>query len=154
MTAHRKTAPWIITFGLMLAAGLVAASLPAAPVRAAAEQENELHEAMEEIGEIMSKLRRSVRKPEENAESLKLVLRMQELTLKAMGLVPESVAALPADKKAADLLIYKRKMAATYVSELDLEQAVRAGDTDKAYEHYKALAVHKSEGHEQFQIDD
>src|SRR5438067_1098719 len=58
-------------------------------------EKSELHGHMEDIDDLLKKLRKTCRKAESNEESLKLITEIQELMVKSKALTPTRAAKVP-----------------------------------------------------------
>ena len=134
-------------------------SLPLAPLvrRAVAEEpkkaevkKSELHSSMEDIDEAMKKLRRTIRKPDQNAESLKLISDIQTMMVAGKAMVPTKTEKLPEADRAKFVADYRKEMAGVIVQLCNLETAILDGDNAKAQEIYKAITEREDKDHDQF----
>ena len=117
-------------------------------------EKSELHGHMEDIDELLKKLRKTCRKAESNEESLKLLTEIQELMVKSKAMVPSKAAKLPEADRAKFVADYRKEMAATIGMFLDMEQAILSGDNGKAQEIYKAITEREDKDHDQFMQKD
>lgn len=134
-------------------------SLPLAPLvrRAAADEpkkaevkKSELHSSMEDVDDAMKKLRRTIRKPDQNAESLKLVSEIQTLMVAGKAMVPTKTEKLPEADRAKFVAEYRKEMAGVIIQLCNLETALLDGDNAKAQEIYKAITEREDKDHDQF----
>ena len=112
--------------------------------------DTELAKQMETIDESMKKLRRSLRKPESNKESLELIEKMEKAATKSRDLVPARAAKVPEAERAKYIEDYKKQMDAFIKSVGEMKAAVTDGKNDKAQEIYKTLKTQEDKGHDKF----
>src|SRR4051812_9978351 len=117
-------------------------------------QKSELHGHMEDIDELLKKLRKSCRKPETNEESLKLLTEIQELMVKSKALVPTRAAKVPEADRAKFIADYRKEMAGTISQFLEMESAILSGDNAKAQDIYKAIVEREDKDHDLFMQKD
>ena len=132
------------------------AARPAAAVAAEEKkvQKSELHEHMEDIDDLLKKLRKTCRKAESNEESLKLITDIQELMIKSKALIPTKAAKIPEADRAKFVTEYRKEMAATIMQFCEMERAILDGDNGKAQEIYKAIVEREDKDHDQFMQKD
>ena len=118
------------------------------------EQASPLHEAMEDMDKPFRALRRQLRDASRNEESLEMLQGLQRLAATALREAPRRIEHVDEDDRPRFLLDYKRKMIEFYVAMLEAEEALLAGDNDKARAAYKKMGKLKREGHEAFQEED
>jgi RNA polymerase-interacting CarD/CdnL/TRCF family regulator len=143
-------------FGLHL---LLIAALLAAPmsfilssnVRAEEKvKKSELDKKMEVMDEGMKKLKRTLKKPDENPASLKVVTDIIDAATACRDMVPLKVEKLPeADRKKA-VEEYKAAMTKTIATMQEMKKAIEAGDNAKALELHKSLKSMEEDGHDKF----
>ena len=117
--------------------------------RADGHEDSPIMKAMEEINNEYKYLRREARRLKFTDETVERVVKMQENALKAMHM-SFPVAEKAGDKKAAVMLSYKKQMAVTIKSMLDLEIALLEDRKEDAKKIIDELGKHKSAGHEEF----
>ena len=131
----------------------------AAPAPAAAQEEKEkkvadldteLAKQMEVIDGGMKKLRRSLRKPESNKESLETIEKVHAAAVKSKDMTPAMAAKIPEAKRAEWVAAYKKDMDAFIKSVGEMKAAVQAGQNDKAQDVYKTLKTQEDKGHEKY----
>ena len=115
--------------------------------------ESELDQHMLVIEDHLTTLRRGLRKPEKNAESLVQIAEMQQAALASKLLAPRMTESLPDAERAAFVVAYRKEMITTLRTMLDLEEAVLDSDNERAQELYKALKLAEDSGHEKFTAD-
>jgi hypothetical protein len=144
---------------------LAAPALPLAPLchRASAADEpkkedkvkkSELNNEMEEMDETFKKLRRSIRKADQNEASLKLIQDLQTRAIASKEMIPTKAAKVPEADRAKFVTAYRKEMAAVIIDFCHVEQALLDGDNAKAQELYKAIAEREDKDHDQFMQKD
>src|SRR5437764_9299472 len=84
--------------------------------RALAEvKKSELRNQMEDMDDDFKKLKRTVRKAEQNEQSLKLLTAIQERMVKCKEMTPERLAKIPEADRAKFMKDYRREMAGVIV---------------------------------------
>jgi hypothetical protein len=154
---HRRPSPLKIA-GLALVA-LFAVAAPLAPLchRAAAEEKvkkTELNSEMEDIDEAMKKLKRTLRKADQNAESLKLIAEVEQKMILGKSMTPLKTEKIPEADRAKFVAAYRKEMAGTIIDLLQMEQAVLDGDNSKAVEIWKSINDRSDKAHDQFMQKD
>jgi len=131
----------------------------AAPAPAAAQEEKEkkvadldteLSKQMEVIDSGMKKLRRSLRKPESNKESLETIEKVHAAAVKSKDMTPAMAAKIPEAQRAEWVAGYKKAMEATIKTIEEMRDAVKDGKNDKAQEIYKTIKTQEDKGHEKY----
>jgi soluble cytochrome b562 len=112
--------------------------------------DTELAKQMEVIDEAMKKLRRTLRKPESNKESLEHIDKIEKASAKSKDLVPALAAKKPEADRAKFVENYKKDMDAFIKSVGEMKAAVQAGQNDKAQDIYKNLKTQEDKGHEKY----
>src|SRR5438067_12171656 len=101
---------------LLTFAACASLALPLASHRASAEvKKSELNNTMEDMDESWKKLKRTLRKPEQNAESLKLLTDMQTKSVTCKGMVPTKAEKIPEAERVKFVTAYRREMAALLI---------------------------------------
>ena len=113
-------------------------------------QKSELNNTMEDMDEVFKKLRRSIRKAEQNEASLKLIQELQTKAVSCKDMVPTKAAKVPEADRAKFVVAYRKEMAAVIIDLLQMEQALLDGDNAKAQEIYKAIGEREDKDHDQF----
>src|SRR5258708_7476597 len=144
--------------GLALVA-LFAVAAPLAPLchRAAAEEKVKktvLNSEMEDIDESMKKLKRTLRKADQNAESLKLIADVQQKMVASKSMTPLKAQKIPEADRAKFVAAYRKEMAGVIIDLCQMEQAVLDGDNPKAVEIWKAINDRSDKAHDQFMQKD
>ena len=137
---------------LLLLSGLLVAAPVAvvAPRLAAAADDTELAKQMEETDDLLKKLRKSLKMPAENPQSLELISKLQQLTVTQKALVPAKAADMPEAEKAKFVTGYRKDMAVLLTHFAQIEMAVLDGDNAKAEELFKGLKKIEDDGHEKY----
>ena len=113
-------------------------------------KETELQKHMEVIEAAMKKLRRSLPKSDQNAESLKQIADIQKAAKACVDLIPAMAATVPAGERDKFVAAYKKDMEA-FIGEVGkMEQAVKDGKNDQAVEIHKKLKELEDTGHEKY----
>lgn len=142
----------------LLAAALLFGGFSLPAVAAAQDEEKstvkdldtELAKQMEIIDEAMKKLRRTLRKPDQNADSLKLIENMEKASIKSKDLIPAMAAKVPEAERAKFVAGYKKDMETFIKSVGEMKAAVKDNNNEKANEIYKTLKQHEDKGHEKY----
>ena len=113
-------------------------------------QKSELNNTMEDMDEVFKKLRRSIRKAEQNEASLKLIQELQTKAVSCKDMVPTKAAKVPEADRAKFVVAYRKEMAAVIIDLLQMEQALLDGDNAKAQDIYKAIGEREDKDHDQF----
>jgi hypothetical protein len=142
-------------------AALVAFALPLAPrlarvARAADEKvkKSELNDRMEDMDESFKKLKRTVRKADQNEESLKLINELQAKAVECKAMIPQKAAKVPEADRAKFVLAYRKEMAALIMDFCKMEQAILDGDNAKAVDIWKEANERQDKDHDQFMQKD
>jgi hypothetical protein len=117
-------------------------------------KKSELSNTMGDIDDMMKKLRRSIRKPETNAQSLQLLADIEKAMVACKSMTPSKAATVPADQKDKFIAAYRKEMAGTIINLCELEQAILDGDNAKAVEIYKGITEREDKAHDQFKPKD
>ena len=113
--------------------------------------DTELAKQMEIIDEGLKKLRRSLRKPDTNKESLETISQVQAAAVASKALTPAKAAKLPDAERQKFVAAYRKDMAAMIVQLLNMEIAVLEGNNDKAMEIHKKMKDIEDEGHKKYE---
>ena len=153
-----RTKTGMVLLALALLAGLpggVAVTLgqeeQAAADKAKASTDTELAKQMEIIDEGLKKLRRTLRKPDQNKDSLEIINQIQAAAVACKALPPAKAAKLPEAERQKFVMAYRKDMAAMIVQLLNMEIAVLEGNNDKANEIHKGMKKIEDEGHEKYE---
>jgi soluble cytochrome b562 len=142
---------------LLFAASIVAAPVMTltsftASVHAADEKklDTPLQKHMEEIEKEMKNLRKTLKKSDDNATSLKSIDVIKKASHECLPLIPAMAKDIPEADRAKFSESYKKEMEA-FIAEVDkLEAAVKAGKNDEAVEIHKNLKKLEDKGHEKY----
>ena len=140
-------------FALALTALFI--TLPTTPVEAARQLEtvdddSPLLQEMDVIEGQLKLLRRNLKKPEENATSLKAIQEMQRAAVACKAMSFPMAEAAEGEAKAEILKGYKLEMIGMIETILSMERALLNDDNDKARELYKTIKGFEDSGHEKF----
>jgi hypothetical protein len=140
-------------FALALTALFI--TLPTTPVEAArqletADDDSPLLQEMDVIESQLKLLRRNLKKPEENANSLKAIQEMQRAAVACKAMSFPMAEAAEGEAKAEILKGYKLEMIGMIETILSMERALLNDDNDKARELYKTIKGFEDSGHEKF----
>jgi hypothetical protein len=113
--------------------------------------DTELAKHMEVVEEGMKKLRRSLRKPDTNAESLETLGKIQAATVASKSLTPAKAAKIPEAERQKFVTAYRKDMAKMLNAFIDMEVAVLDGDNAKAMEIHKKMKEIEDEGHKKYE---
>ena len=130
-------------------------ALPTTPLEAArqpefADDDSPLLKEMDILQDQLKSLRRNLKKPEENANSLKAIQEMERSAVACKGMSFPMAEALEGEAKAALIKGYKLEMIAMIETILEMERALLEDDNDKARELYKTIKGFEDSGHEKF----
>ena len=147
MTHLKKTK----TLCLLLVCSLLAA-LPATGVftAEAVADDTELATQMEEMQAQLKKLRKTVKDPAQNKESLEILAKFQQATLASKSQTPAKAKNVPEAERAKFLAGYRKEMAMLLQHLLQIEVAIVDGDNAKAEELFKGLKQIEDDGHEKY----
>ena len=146
---------------LVLSAMLGApAGLPFARAAAAAQEadkekkvadlDTELAKQMEVMDSGMKKLRRSLRKPESNKESLETIEKVHAAAVKAKDMTPAMASKIDAAKRAEWVAAYKKDMEATIKTIEEMRDAVKNNKNDDAVKIHATIKKQEDKGHEKY----
>ncbi len=146
----------ILLLGLALLAGVpggvtVCLAQDEDAKKASASKDTELAKQMEIIDEGLKKLRRTLRKPDQNKESLEIINQIQAAAVASKAQVPAKAAKMPEAERQKFVMAYRKDMAAMTVQLLNMEIAVLEGNNDKANEIHKSMKRIEDEGHEKYE---
>ncbi|HZK83041.1 MAG TPA: cytochrome b562 [Humisphaera sp.] len=149
----------IFGLNLLLIAALLAAPLTlliSVPAKADEEkkQKTELHKKMETIDDGMKKLKRTLRKADQNATSLKIVGNIIEMATACRDMTPSKAAKLPEADRKKFIADYQKSMTQLIETMGEMKKAVEGGDNKKAVELHKALKDQEEDAHDKFMESD
>jgi soluble cytochrome b562 len=146
------------TVNLLLVAALLAYPLLlVTSSRAMAEekvQKSELYKKMEVIDEAMKKLKRTLKKADQNPTSLKLAGDIIDAATACRDMTPSKIGKLPEADRTKALADYKASMTKLIDTMGEMKKAIEAGDNTKAIELHKSLKDQEEDGHDKFMEDD
>lgn len=131
----------------------LACALVVAPVhiRAADEPETELGTKMDKMGSAFRALRRQVKDPAKNADSLAKLATIKENAAASLKLEPAKTATLPSAEQKKFVADYQAKMK-EFIGLVDkLEAALKANNNAEAEKLLGAMADAQKKGHADFQ---
>ncbi len=117
---------------------------------ASTQDSRALHHAMEAMNHDLARLTRMVKDPAKKEAALELIQDLEQHTLAAKGMTPRGAATRPAAERPEYLSRYRRELREVLAAELDLEQQVADGQTDKAVASIKQLRHLEQVGHSEF----
>lgn len=138
---------------LLIAATALFVAMALAPSPVAAEEAAEaspLHKQMEILQEAVKQLRRQVKDPARNPQSLELVVQMQTSVILAKTYVPPLAQTLAEEKRPEFLMGYRKKMIELADALLELELALLDGKNAQAEELLKKSLELRFKGHQQY----
>jgi len=146
----------ILLLGLALLAGVpggmsVGLAQDEDAKKASASKDTELAKQMEIIDEGLKKLRRTLRKPDQNKESLEIINQVQAAAVASKAQTPVKAAKMPEAERQKFVMAYRKDMAAMIVQLLNMEIAVLEGNNDKANEIHKSMKQIEDEGHKKYE---
>ena len=118
------------------------------------EEDESLHEIMEDMASDYRRVRRQTRDASKNVETADLLAELAEHAVEAKGLLPEMLAEVPEDQRAGMTRTYRLTMIELATTFLQAEAAIIEGRNDDAWELVLAANEVKSQGHDLFLIDD
>ena len=137
-----------VLFILVSAALLVIA--PGNSRFALAAEDTELAKHMEEIQDNLKKLRKTVKDPAQNKESLEALTKIQAATVASKALPPKKAESKPEAERAKYIAAYRKDMVALLNHLGKIEVALLDNDNAKAEELFKGLKKVEDDGHEKF----
>jgi hypothetical protein len=136
---------------LAIAALALCSLLPVAPQDE--HDETPLAEAMEVVETAVGKLRRTLRDPAKNAESLALLVEADTAALACKGHTPSLTASLPEAEREAFVSAYRKQMAELLRGLLEVEIALLDGDGEAAKTALQLVREMEEPAHERFTDD-
>jgi indole-3-glycerol phosphate synthase len=123
-----------------------------APLARAEEKvkKSELSNTMSDIDDAMKKLRRDLRKPEKNEESLQLIAEIEKNMLACKSMTPTKAQKIPEADRAKFVTAYRKEMAGVISTFCQMEQALLDGDNAKAQALYKTITTTEDKDHDRF----
>ncbi len=135
----------------LLAVACALAFAPIAPVSHAAEAETELGQKMDKMGGAFRALRRQIKDPAKNADSLAKVATIKQMAIESVKLDPAMKASIPADKQKKFVADYQAKMKEFVTLTEKLEAALKANNNEEAEKLCGQMADAQKKGHGEFQ---
>ena len=117
-------------------------------------QKTELNKKMEVIDEGMKKLKRTIRKADENPTSIKVCGDIIEAATACREMTPSKVGKLPEGDRKKVVEAYQASMTTLIDTMGEMKKAIEAGDNKKAMELHKSLKDQEEDGHDKFMEDD
>lgn len=142
---------FLLTSFVLLGSFIGLSPLTAAPHE---EGHTQLEEQMETIGKTFRSLRRSVRDPENNAESAEMVGEMLKAAKASMEFKPAWTAEQPADEQADFVAGYKKEMEKFVMLLTDLKAALEADENEKAQDLVGELRSQQRSSHKTYKKPD
>ena len=115
-----------------------------------AAADTELAKQMEQIEDAMKKLRRTLKKPEDNAKSLELVAQMQQAAVASKSQTPAMAAGVPEAERQKFVQGYRKDMSRFIADMCQLEIDLLDGDNAKAVATFEKLKKWEDDGHEKY----
>ena len=145
--------------GLKLLLALALLSAPVALLSRGARGEEkkaktELDKKMEVMDEGMKKLKRTLRKADQNPQSLKVIAEVTDAASAARDLTPAKAASLPEADRKKFIDDYRKGMTHLIETMDQMKKAVTDGDNKKAMELHKLLKQQEEDGHDAFMESD
>lgn len=149
-----KTLILVGALGLSVAIGTVcstislAADAPAAPAHK--EDHEALEHAMEQMGKAFKGLRQQIADPTKAPANLELIATLQRGTVEAKRHLPPSIMHLPEADRKTKAVEYQQMMINLLRAELDVEDALLEGNTEKAVAALNSVHDLEEAGHQDF----
>jgi hypothetical protein len=153
----QRTAVCLFTACMLAMPSAMLLTRPAAAQAAPEEKKvkkSELNNHMEDIDDMMKRLRRTVRKPESNEESLKLIADIEQLMVTSKSLIPTKAEKVPEADRPKFVAAYRKQMANVLGIFCQMEEALCDGDNKKAQALYKTITTEEDKDHDQFMQKD
>ena len=144
---------WLLMAALLAAPLALLSSVPA-KAEEEKKQKTELHKKMETIDEGMKKLKRTLRKADQNETSLKVVGNIIELATACRDMTPSQAAKLPEADRKKFIDDYQKSMTQLIDTMGEMKKAIEAGDNKKAIELHKSLKDQEEDAHDKFMASD
>jgi len=106
------------------------------------------------IDEGMKKLKRTLKKSDQNEASLKILAKVIEASNECKELCPAKAEKMPEAEKAKFIEGYRKAMATVIDTLEQMQKALQAGDNAKAIELQKSLKEQKEDGHDKYMDSD
>lgn len=113
-----------------------------------------LEQAMHRFEDHLRFLRRSLKEPAQDEQSLEHIWQAEQDALAAKALVPEMAAAIAEAERAAFVTDYRKEMVKLVAAMLELEAAFLSGDREATQAAYKAVKALEKPAHERFRVEE
>ncbi len=113
-------------------------------------KDTELEKHMEVIDKAMKKLRRTIKDPANNKESLELIQQMQAASVASKKETPAHLAEAPEADRPKLLIGYRKDMAKVIGTMCEMEMALLDNNNDKAADLLKTIKDQEEAGHEKY----
>lgn len=154
MISTRKSRTGNVVIALCAVAAILWIAAPRNTSGEEKKVKTDLHKKMEVIDNGMKKLRRTLRKKENNPESLELITSIEEAAIACKQMTPSRTTTMPADQQPAFLVTYRKEMAKLVGEMVQMETALLDGDNASAQEVFKKLKDTEEDGHDKFMQSD
>jgi hypothetical protein len=134
-------------------AGLALLSLAPATLLQDGDELTPLAQEMEVVESALGRLRRNLRDPAKNEDSLAILVDAQTAALTCKSQVPSMAASVPAAERAALVAAYRKEMASLLKHLLDVEVALLDGDNEAAKAALQLARDMEEPAHERFTED-
>lgn len=114
------------------------------------DEESELIKQMTIVNDATKKLRRSIRDEAKNSETLALLDLISTAAIASKAETPAMTATLPEADRDAFVKAYRNEMISFVRLVLNIEEALLAGEQEKAQSLFKELRGSEDPGHERF----
>jgi len=129
-------------------AGLLALAFVTTPAARGAEEDSPLLKAMEEMGDHYKAMKKIIKDPSKNAETLALIDKSLQAALTSKLHLPKMMEKVPAADKPKMIAGYRKMMGRVIAMYVKLEAEIVDGKNEEAAETLKALHDLEEEGHE------
>ena len=145
---------WLLVVAFLVSAPLMFAGRVARAHEDEKKHKTELHRKMEEIDEGMKKLKRTLKKADQNEASLKVIDKIVALAGECKEMTPSQAAKLPEADRQKFVNDYRATMTKLIETMEQMRKAVADGDNAKALELHKSLKDQEEDGHDKFMESD
>ncbi len=148
---NRRLLTWVSALAFAMPSVCLLSSVAAPGTSSRVDDDTPLGERMSRINKHMKALRKQLKDPASNADSLARVLEMQTLALEAKAFDPVRIKAVQGDEATHKFRVdYRKGMHDMLTKLFALELAFLEGDADMARTAYRALGKTKSPSHKLF----
>jgi soluble cytochrome b562 len=140
----------VLALGLSSSRSIVRAADEKKADEKKAADETELTKVMEDLSKALKAIKKNVKDPSKNAESLKQVEIAEKAAIASKDLPPAMLAKTPEAKKAEVIAGYKKAMDACIAEIAKLKQQLKDGKNEDAAETLKNLKTMEDDGHEKY----